>query len=71
MAIPPEGLLGEKLAAKDKELAEARQENVILLSVLMHIELKCADYDGYETVEGLKALVETIQSIVINKEVLP
>ena len=35
---------------------------------LSHIIAKCGDYDGYETIDGLKTLVDTIKQIAVDIE---
>ena len=59
------------LHALQEQLAEKDAENARLESVLIHIALKCVDYDGYSTVDGLKKLVDTINDIAVTQEALP
>ncbi len=57
----------DKLQARlDAQAAEIER----LKGTLAHILAKCSDYDGYETVDGLKELVDAVVLIVANQETL-
>ena len=50
------------------EQLEAETER--LKGTLTHVLAKCSGYDGYETVDGLKELVDAVVLIVANQETL-
>ena len=60
-----------KVHVKQKaEIARLTKRERQLVGVLQHIEIKCADYDGYKNAVGLMKLIDTIKQIAETEESL-
>jgi len=62
--LPEKKLAKEKAKAiKQVERWARRHQKKVMAKALGLIEALCIDYDGFETVEGLKSLIDDIRNI--------